>query len=273
MRLTTAGGSLHVARTLRLAAESTGDELLGISVGTSGNLRVHQDGRLAATAPGDVVLYQARSVWELTTAGNSETQLMKFSRDSLPPRVRDVSESIQALQIHSAATSLLGRYIDQLDRSAAELTAVQRVDAGQAAITLLVMALRGPETALPDGSDHVLLDMVKRYIKDHISEPLAIEVLARIHHVSVRHLYHLFERADTTPGAYIRTQRLLAAYNVLADPKNMGIEIWRVAAMTGFANIRTFNRAFRQKFGKAPADWRHEGRRIHPQGRARESGC
>lgn len=261
MRLSTRGGSFRCVRTARLAAQSTGDELMGISVGISGHSRVRQDGRPVALTLGDVVLYRARSVWELATEGNSETQLIKFSPDLLPPGVRDIGESVQGLQARSAATNLLARYLDQLDRSAADLTAVQRADAGQAAIDLVVMAFRGPDAAAPDGSELVLLDMVKEYVRAHVSEPLAVEQLARLHHISVRQLYRLFECLDTTPGAYIRRQRLLAARNILVDPRYVGFSIGRVAAMTGFTHVRTFNRAFHHEFGMTPGGWRHDANR------------
>ncbi|NMO50084.1 AraC family transcriptional regulator [Actinoplanes sp. TBRC 11911] len=262
MRVSTLGGSFRVVRTQRLAAKSTGDEMLGISVGISGNSRVRQDGQFAALSLGDAVLYQAHSVWELATEGDSETQLIKFSRDILPPGLREIDESIPRLRVHSAATKLLAHYLDQLDRSAADLTAVQRADAGQAAIALLVMALRSPDVAAPDGADPVLLDVVKAYVRAHLCEPLGAEELARRHHISVRQLYRLFERIDTTPGVYVRTQRLLAARNLLVDTKYIGLSIGRVAAMAGFANVRTFNRAFHQEFGATAGDWRQQANRT-----------
>jgi transcriptional regulator GlxA family with amidase domain len=211
------------------------------------------------------VLYEAASVWELATEGTSETQLIKFSRDMLPSGVRDISERVPRLRLRSTATNLLARYLDQLDRSVADLTAVQRADAGQAAMSLLVMALRSPEAAAPDGVDLVLLEMVKAYVRAHVADPLAVEQLARLHHISVRQLYRLFETVDMTPGAYIRKQRLLTARNLLVDPRYNAHSIGRVAAMAGFANVRTFNRAFHQEFGTTAGDWRHHGNRKPPQ--------
>ena len=257
-RLSTTG-SLRIARTPRLAATSTGDEMMGLTVGVAGHFRVQQDGRLTALTIGDIVFHQARCACELITEARSEIQIIKFSRDLLPPGARNVVESVRGPQGRSSAMSLLAHYVDQLGRSAADLTAMQRADAGQAAIALLVMALRNPDAAAPDSSDLVLLDTIKAYVRSHIREPLDVEQLARIHHVSMRHLYHLFERADTTPGFYIRTQRLLAAYNILVDPRHAGLSIRRIAAMTGFPNVRTFHRAFHQKFGTTPDSWRHDG--------------
>ncbi|NMO50994.1 AraC family transcriptional regulator [Actinoplanes sp. TBRC 11911] len=258
-RLSTTGGSFYAARTEQLAAKSSVDELLGISVGIAGGSLLRQDGSLTPLTAGNVTLYQAPSAWKLATEGTTETQMIKFSRDLLPPGMRDVRQSAQRLHVHSPATNMLARYLDQLDRSAPDLTAVQRADAGQAAIALVAMALRSPEAAAPDGSEVVILEMVKAYVRDHVSEPLLIEDLARRHHISVRYLYRVFEYVDTTPGAYIREQRLLAARNMLLDPRYVGLSIGRVAEMTGFPQARTFHRAFHREFGITPDSWRHYG--------------
>ncbi|WP_312034640.1 AraC family transcriptional regulator [Actinoplanes sp. TBRC 11911] len=258
MRLSTTR-PFHIVRTARLAAKTSGDDMIGLSIGVTGNFRVRQDGRLNALTDGGTVFHQARSQWELVTGQDTEIQIIKFSRYLLPPGARGVSDdSALALQAHSAAVNLFARYVDQLDRSAADLTALQRADAGQAAITLLVMALRGPHAAAPDGSDVVLLDLVKRYVREHVTEPFSLEDLARIHHVSMRQLYRLFEGIDVTPAAYVRRQRLQAGRDMLVDPRHIGMSIGRVAAMAGFSQVRTFNRAFLREFGTTPSDWRHD---------------
>ncbi|NMO52918.1 AraC family transcriptional regulator [Actinoplanes sp. TBRC 11911] len=261
MRLTTTG-ALRIVRTARLAAKATGNEMMGLAVGIAGNFRVRQDGRLTAMTVGDVAMHQARNAWEMVTGSNAEIQMIKFSRDLLPPGARDIGDGVPGLRAHSPATNLLVRYLDQLGSSASDLTAVQQADAGHAAIDLLVMALRGPATAAPDGSAPVLLPAMMAYVRAHVHEPLAVERLARLHHISVRHLYSLFESVDMTPGVYIRTQRLLAARNILVDPRHIGLSIGRVAAMTGFANARTFHRAFYQEFGTTPDGWRHDALRL-----------
>jgi len=49
-----------------------------------------------------------------------------------------------------------------------------------------------------------------------LSDPqLRVEELARRHRVSVRHVCTLFDRIGTTPGAYLREQRLLTAQAML----------------------------------------------------------
>jgi AraC-like DNA-binding protein len=118
------------------------------------------------------------------------------------------------------------------------LTAPQRLDAGHAAVDLLAMALRDIVPSVPrgDGSAEVLLEMMLMHIREHLTDPhLHVEELARRHHVSVSHVYTLFERIGTTPGAYLREQRLLAAQAILSDPRYTRLGTSDIAAAVGFS--------------------------------------
>jgi AraC-like DNA-binding protein len=118
-----------------------------------------------------------------------------------------------------------------------DLTALQRIDAGRAAIDMLAMALRHVTPSVPggEGPEGVLLDMMRTHVREHLAElHLRVEEPARRHHVSVRHAYSLSERIGTTPGAYLREQRLLAAQAILSDPRYAHLEMSGIAAAVGF---------------------------------------
>jgi AraC-like DNA-binding protein len=154
---------------------------------------------------------------------------------------------------------MLSGYLHRLFEVADGLTVAQRVDAARAAIDLLAMALRDTTPSVPGGNgpERVLLKMMRTHVREHLADPeLRVEELARRHHVSVRHAYTLFERIGTTPGAYLREQRLLAAEAMLADPRYARLGISRIAAAVGFRDLSTFERAFRRQNGLAPSGWR-----------------
>jgi transcriptional regulator GlxA family with amidase domain len=91
------------------------------------------------------------------------------------------------------------------------------------------------------------------HVREHLADPhLRVEELARRHHVSVRRAYTLFARIGTTPGAYLREQRLLAAQAMLSDPRYAWLGTPDIAAAVGFLGLRTFDkRAFRRQYGNA----------------------
>jgi transcriptional regulator GlxA family with amidase domain len=129
------------------------------------------------------------------------------------------------------------------------------------------MALRDVAPSLPggEGSAGVLLDMMRVHIRERLADPnLGVGELARRHHVSVNNLYTLFERIGTTPGMYLREQRLLAARAMLSDPRYARLGMSSIAAAVGFRELTTFERAFRRQHGTTPASWRRERLRSVP---------
>jgi AraC-like DNA-binding protein len=156
---------------------------------------------------------------------------------------------------------MLSPYLRRLFEVADGLTALQRLDAGRAAVDLLAMALRDVIPSVPGGtgSAAVLLEMMRTHVREHLADPeLRVDELARRHHISVRHAYTLFERIGTTPGAYLREQRLLTARMMLSDPRHARLTISSIAAAVGFLDLTTFDRAFRRQYGTTPAGWRRE---------------
>jgi AraC-like DNA-binding protein len=101
--------------------------------------------------------------------------------------------------------------------------------------------------------------MMLMHVREHLADPnLQVGELARRHHVSVSYVYTLFERIGTTPGAYLREQRLLAAQVMLSDPRYACLATTHIGAAVGFVERRTFERAFRRQYGMSPSCWRRE---------------
>ncbi|GAA3056085.1 hypothetical protein GCM10010464_21090 [Pseudonocardia yunnanensis] len=259
---TNSGGSLRTTRTPRLAARSSGGHLLRFCVYGAGRGHVHQHDRFAELASGTGVLYEGASPWELLSSGESQCMNLQFSRELLPLRTAEISEACaRSVDPADPAMQMLSGYLGRLFEVADDLSVEQRLDAGRAAIDLLAMVLRDVTPSVPggDGPDEVLLEMMRMHVREHLADPrLRVEELARRHHVSVRYAYILFARIGTTPGAYLREQRLLAAQVMLSDPRCAWLGTSDIAAAVGFVNLRTFERAFRRQYGMTPTGWRCE---------------
>jgi AraC-like DNA-binding protein len=260
------GGPHRMLRTERLAAKTSGDDVLLFIVHMAGATGVRQHDRFAELAVGAGVLSEARSPWEIVCPSESSCLLLSFSRELLALRSAKITESCgRGIDPVAPGMQLLSSYLKQLFDLAGRLTAEQRLDASQAAIDLLAMALRDvtPSMSGGDGSMDVLLDMMLTHVRDHLADPrLRVEELARRHHVSVRRAYTLFERIGTTPGAYLREQRLLAARAMLSDPRYARLCISDVAGAVGFLERRSFELAFRRECGMTPGAWRREHLRV-----------
>ncbi|GAA3098356.1 AraC family transcriptional regulator [Pseudonocardia yunnanensis] len=256
-------GAISAVRTNRMAARASADNGMLFCLQEmvrQGYMRQH--GRSAELAAGTGVLIEARSPSERTSQTEARLLTLHFSRELLPLRTTEITEAC-ARSAHPAAPAMqmLSGYLGRLFDAADDLTAAQRLDAGRAAIEMLVMVLRDVAPSVPsgDGPKEVLLDMMRTHVREHLADPgLRVEELARRHYVSVRHAYSLFARIGTTPGVYLREQRLLAAQAMLSDPQLAQLSLSAIAADVGFLDIRTFERAFRRRYGMTPRGWRRE---------------
>ncbi|WP_433287000.1 helix-turn-helix domain-containing protein [Pseudonocardia sp. CA-142604] len=247
-------------RTDRMAARASEDNRMLFAVQLTGQGHTIQRDRLAKSAVGTGVLIEARSPFERVTPTGGRYLTLSFSRELLPLRGPAITEACaRSTDLTAPAMQTLSAYLGRLFAVADRLTAPQRLDAGHAAIDLLAMALRDVVPSVPgaDGSAGVLLEMMLMHIREHLADPnLHVEQLARRHNVSVSHLYTLFGRIGTTPGTYLREQRLLAAQAMLSDPRRARLTTSDIAASAGFPEWRTFLRAFRRQYGMTPASWR-----------------
>jgi AraC-like DNA-binding protein len=255
-------GSMSAVRTGRMAARASADDVMVFCINLSGWGQVHQNDRFAEWAAGTGILIEARSPYERISRTETRWLTLQFSRRLLPLRTTEITEACaRSVDPAASAMQMLSAYLVQLFKAAEDLTALQQLDAGQAAIDLLAMALRGVTPSVPcgDGPEDVLLEMMRTHVREHLADPdLRVEELASRHHVSVRHAYTLFERIGTTPGAYLREQRLLAAQAMLSDPRHGWRRVSDIAAAVGFLDLSTFERAFRRQHGTTPTGWRRE---------------
>ena len=106
------------------------------------------------------------------------------------------------------------------------------------------------------GHDERLKD-VKQYIRDHINEPLNREVLADVAGFSVPHFHRIFtNHIGENISNYVRRVRLERAGRKL----RMGaVDITEVALAAGYDSHAAFSKAFKQRYGLSPSEFRDLG--------------
>jgi AraC family transcriptional regulator len=95
------------------------------------------------------------------------------------------------------------------------------------------------------------------HIKDHLTEPLPIEKLARLAHFSPFHFHRIFRAFAGEPlHAFIRRLRLeKAVFQMQHGPK---ATLTTIALQSGFASSSDFSRAFKQAYGFSPRSFSRE---------------
>jgi AraC family transcriptional regulator len=96
---------------------------------------------------------------------------------------------------------------------------------------------------------------VQAHIDRHLDAPLDLEALAAVAHFSPYHFHRLFLAwTGQTLGDYLARRRLeKAAQRLRGQPESTVLSI---ALSVGYGSAEAFSRAFKQRFGLPPAQWR-----------------
>ena len=101
------------------------------------------------------------------------------------------------------------------------------------------------------------IEEVKRYIREHIHEPLDRETLAGVAGFSIPHFHRVFTaQVGESAASYVRRLRLERAARKL----RMGaVDITEVAFAAGYDSHAAFGKAFKQQYGLSPSEFRQLG--------------
>ncbi|BBI31180.1 response regulator [Cohnella abietis] len=94
----------------------------------------------------------------------------------------------------------------------------------------------------------------KRLIKEHLSEDISLEWLSQRVHMSANYLSVAFKKeTGENFNDYLTREKMLFARSLLLQRDK---KINKVGALIGYANYRSFSRAFKNYFGCSPSDFR-----------------
>lgn len=119
----------------------------------------------------------------------------------------------------------------------------------------------GTNSALEDGSrdyDYKRLNRVLTYIDLHYNEKITLQDMADSEHLSLHYFSHFFTDKIGIPfQKYLTLIRLEKAQAQLAaNDKNIS----EIALDCGFANVKLFNKYFKEKYGCTPGSYREASR-------------
>jgi AraC-like DNA-binding protein len=96
---------------------------------------------------------------------------------------------------------------------------------------------------------------------DLTSDPsLDLASLAARHAISPRYVQKLFDEAGTTYSDFVLELRLDLARRMLSSPRYEASTVTSVAFDSGFGDLSSFNRRFKQRYGMTPSEYRYETR-------------
>ncbi|MFC6226760.1 helix-turn-helix domain-containing protein [Paenibacillus allorhizosphaerae] len=113
-----------------------------------------------------------------------------------------------------------------------------------------------PGNVKPPSSTSALLNQARLFIRDNLSEPLTLPIVASSLNISERHLSRLFSSGiHETFSSYLRRERVRQAAWWL---KNSDCSIKEIADRTGFGSVHYFTRTFHSLMSITPAKYREQ---------------
>ncbi|KSW14023.1 AraC family transcriptional regulator [Cellulomonas sp. B6] len=213
--------------------------------------------------PGDVLLHPVRGRYRIEWREGPCRRTFVLLTTSLFGRrpdaiLRDEDLVLRDAPLAPAAQHLMEVLFDDDVDPVVRLTATQALQ-GLVAATVASAIDRGQAPPEPGLRERVRALLVERY-----ADPgLDADVVARELRISRRHLFAQFEDSRDSFATTLRDIRLEHAAEMLAGADD-GVTVRRVARETGFAGTAQLGRAFRDRFGLTPTQFRAAALRGQP---------
>ncbi|HEY7142982.1 MAG TPA: helix-turn-helix domain-containing protein [Streptosporangiaceae bacterium] len=250
--------------------QATDADLCKVDVVARGEVVVEQDGRQARLRAGDFAFVDLSRPARWANTGAVQVVAVALPRKLLALRAADVA-GLTAVGFtgDDGPGALFSGTARQVCRHAGSLDPAAGARVGTATLDLLTVALadrlgrRGQVP--PDVGERALVLRVRAFIEDQIADPgLSPTVIARVHHVSLRYLYRLFEGEPASVAGLIKERRLERCRRDLLDRSLGRVPVSAIAARWGLPNAAHFSRAFRDAYGSPPAQYRRLCTRARP---------
>jgi len=233
-----------------------------VSLLVTGQAHHEQGGCGAILETGDMGFTALDRPFVTGLPGDYEEIRLHFSRAVFVSHVGSVqSVAGQTIRGHGPLSELLAGYLRSFAGSIERMSEVEAAH-GFGAVLHLLRGVVDPEIRRPDTelSTAGLRSLAGAYIERRLHNPdLTPDEIRMALKVSRTRLYEAF-LADGGIAAAIRDARLDRARRRLSSPGNRGQTITAIMVACGYLDASSFSRAFKNRFGLAPRDYRETAR-------------
>lgn len=162
---------------------------------------------------------------------------------------------------------LLGSVADAIDTLDAD--AIRPIEIALAEFLAAGLSEDGHEGTLTcaTGSQTATLHRICQTIEGRLADPmLSVAHVAKSEGVSLRYLQKLFETAGSSFGEYVRERRLERCRLDLINPLYARDSVTSICFRWGFGDTAAFSRAFSERFGAPPRQYRRKIASAIPKG-------
>lgn len=235
-----------------------GSRLL-VSLQKEGVALVQQDGRESRIEPGDIFLIDPARPFCIET-GEIVTHSVYLEPETLRSVVSDL-DAVTARPIKGAdgVGALFRGLVDEMFAQADRLqepAADRLADALPYVLSAALTGLERGETP-PSRLRAMHKQRILRFLRENLrNHDLDASKVAAAVNLSTRYVYELFEQDGHPLMKWIWNTRLERCRKDLATPALASRAIGEIAFHWGFNDVAHFSRAFRQRFGESPRQYR-----------------
>jgi AraC-like DNA-binding protein len=244
-------------------------DLVKVVLQLDGEVRVEKGGRTTVLRPGSWGLYGLSRSCNVFHIDSCTRQLIiVMPRRELTSRNPAIARVMQRqFPSESPTCALAFHFLTSLHDSVADDSAF-RQELANVAIHLLQVALAEQVSESCYHSERELFrSRIISYVDLNLRNPeLSVRSVAKALHCSSRYLQKVFG-GDEGLSRYIWRTRLERCREALGDPGKSDLSITRIAFSFGFSNASHFSRAFRERFGVSPRDFRTTALRAQDRDR------
>lgn len=239
------------------------DDDVYVAVMKEGTGQLHQYGRSAVLAPGDVVLYDSICPFEWRFGESSRMLVARISRRQASARLMDIDTmAARTVQAGHPSASIIGNTTADIMRLAECLDPGSATRLGDALADLIASSLEAclrPPATRP--ALESVLERSKNFLLDNLEDPdIGLDHLTRQVGVSVKTLCRAFALEGTTPIRWLWGQRLERAARMLQDGRSE--QVGQIAMLCGFSDFSHFSRSFKKAYGVQPRALKSSGADI-----------
>jgi AraC-like DNA-binding protein len=226
----------------------------------SGSMTMHQDGRDAATQPGDVYILDPRRPFEFSLASNTCTLVFKVARSETESRLGEIANyTAMPISLRRPVGVLASEFLASLAERADAIDPVTGMKLVQQALDLVALAFetaKGGVAQLSSVRTTTLLrlkSMIESKLHDQTLSPASA---ARAAGISIRYANALLAQEGTSLERYIMLRRLKRCHEALTNPRHSSRSVSEIAYSYGFSDLSHFARRFKEQFGCRPSEVR-----------------
>jgi len=228
-----------------------------------GALLRSRDGHRIVPA-GHLLLLPRNGDWSLAFQRDLRAIVLSVTSDARPGRINSKLRFAKPEVV--AATGLAEIFCRTLDATARSLEVLADNEWSTVAQSLvdllLTLALRQSTPGLDACNSatqaailHRICQTIERKLEDEDLTPARV---AQAEGISERYLQKLFGGVGDNFSHYVRERRLQRAFADLSNPTEANRSISEIAYRYGFGDSAHFSRAFRQRFGMSPREFRQQ---------------